>query len=269
MGYVSAVERISEFESCSEVTSTVKPALKKLHRDMNKCVRSLGGEKVMVSIWYLYFLRSHWYWSSVSIWCLNVFSDRDSCDHSHWALAGGLPVPLHDGPTLLLLHPHRSSLCCWWSVSSHSGFQPEVLIEPWSLLVLAAVWLVVCSHWSECAVQISVAAESTAVFSPAPAMYSWKIVLPVELILSIYWKYIYYIYLNIVHIVCLFMNKKFVIKNWLLIGFSVISHMTSHFLFAFFLRKLSRINNNFKKNCEFTFVEELLQKTELMNEFKV
>uniref|UniRef100_A0A3P9MVB8 Pectinesterase inhibitor domain-containing protein n=1 Tax=Poecilia reticulata TaxID=8081 RepID=A0A3P9MVB8_POERE len=42
--YASAVERISAFESCSEFTSTVNPALKKLHRDMGKCVRSLGGK---------------------------------------------------------------------------------------------------------------------------------------------------------------------------------------------------------------------------------
>uniref|UniRef100_A0A8C6VXJ9 Uncharacterized protein n=1 Tax=Nothobranchius furzeri TaxID=105023 RepID=A0A8C6VXJ9_NOTFU len=40
---------ISAFDSCSEFTSIVKPALRKLHRDMSKCVRSLGGkhEKVM------------------------------------------------------------------------------------------------------------------------------------------------------------------------------------------------------------------------------
>ncbi|KAK5609052.1 hypothetical protein CRENBAI_016929 [Crenichthys baileyi] len=45
MNYSSAVERISLFESCSEFTSTVKPALKKLQRDMSKCVRSLGGKQ--------------------------------------------------------------------------------------------------------------------------------------------------------------------------------------------------------------------------------
>ncbi|XP_054602093.2 uncharacterized protein [Nothobranchius furzeri] len=42
--YSSAVEMISAFDSCSEFTSIVKPALRKLHRDMSKCVRSLGGK---------------------------------------------------------------------------------------------------------------------------------------------------------------------------------------------------------------------------------
>ncbi|MEQ2199096.1 hypothetical protein XENOCAPTIV_024625, partial [Xenoophorus captivus] len=45
MSYSSAVERISSFESCSEFTGALKPALKKLHRDMSKCVRSLGGKQ--------------------------------------------------------------------------------------------------------------------------------------------------------------------------------------------------------------------------------
>ncbi|GAA6216619.1 uncharacterized protein LOC119490069, partial [Lates japonicus] len=42
-GYISAVERVSGFQSCSAFASKVKPVMQKLHKDMSKCVTANGG----------------------------------------------------------------------------------------------------------------------------------------------------------------------------------------------------------------------------------
>lgn len=47
-------------------------------------------------------------------------------DRAYSSLAGEAAVPLHPGPTLLLLHPHCPRLCCWWSGRSRSRPDPEV-----------------------------------------------------------------------------------------------------------------------------------------------
>ncbi|KAK9515197.1 hypothetical protein VZT92_025863 [Zoarces viviparus] len=41
--YISAVERVAGFQSCSEFVSKVKPAMQNLHKDMNKCVKTRTG----------------------------------------------------------------------------------------------------------------------------------------------------------------------------------------------------------------------------------
>uniref|UniRef100_A0A3B5RBI6 Uncharacterized protein n=2 Tax=Xiphophorus TaxID=8082 RepID=A0A3B5RBI6_XIPMA len=81
--YASAVERISAFESCSEFTSTVNPALKKLHRDMGKCVRS-KAEHQPVEHWKEAYVCQYTLERlfSFSILTARVFAAGDPAQHS-------------------------------------------------------------------------------------------------------------------------------------------------------------------------------------------
>lgn len=70
-------------------------------------------------------------------------------------MAAGSAVPLHHGQTFLLLHPHRSCLCCWGSGSSHTRLSSEMHVGSNKSSVFAdtKLWIVqalcVWSHWSK------------------------------------------------------------------------------------------------------------------------
>lgn len=78
----------------------------------------------------LYSERSILVFQTLKILTCNVFSDSTGVPHqqrrAHPSLAGGSAVPLHHGQTLLLLHPHRSHLCCRGSGSSHRRLSSEM-----------------------------------------------------------------------------------------------------------------------------------------------
>ncbi|XP_038165112.1 interleukin-23 subunit alpha-like [Cyprinodon tularosa] len=91
--YHYAVERISAFKGCSKVNTTLKPAIKKLHKDMAKCLRSLRGkehhvkreEPQPVDQWWLEDLMCSYTLErlfSFSILTARVFAVGDPAHHS-------------------------------------------------------------------------------------------------------------------------------------------------------------------------------------------
>lgn len=132
--YISLVDMISTFESCSDLARKVMPVIQKLHSDTTTCVP--GGwsdEKVRLV---------NWKKTQQFILNLKMFTDcSDSAGVPRcWqrcssAVGEAVPVLLHLGPTLLLLHPHRARFCARWSRSTHKRSGSEMHVVPNSVFI--------------------------------------------------------------------------------------------------------------------------------------
>uniref|UniRef100_A0A4W6FAR0 Uncharacterized protein n=1 Tax=Lates calcarifer TaxID=8187 RepID=A0A4W6FAR0_LATCA len=82
-GYISAVERVSGFQSCSAFASKVKPVMQKLHKDMSKC--SISKEETEPILDWQEALLCHYTMDrlfSFSILTARVFAVGDPTHHA-------------------------------------------------------------------------------------------------------------------------------------------------------------------------------------------
>lgn len=109
--YRAEVAWLAEFKSCSEFSTKLTPAMKKLQEDMSKCLKTrewTGPSNVSVRecvcVCHPRSVRQ------TQLFILFPTGLQHQQGQNHQSLGGGVAVPLHHAETLLLLHLHRSRL---------------------------------------------------------------------------------------------------------------------------------------------------------------